>query len=183
VGVLSPTTYDLGVGNFLGTGDGTPSADLHANLDLALQYLANWYKATKGSDNQDLYWTQIDQVRAKVELAERTIDPANVFPSNSEVQLYNDASAAFADEYQTLALSYDTLPQPALLSEAADLTTTIVEMPSTIVTKLANVVGSGLGNATKQFFLQAWPFFVVGAVVAGLYIFRRPLARLAGSVK
>jgi hypothetical protein len=183
VGLLSSTSYDLGVGNFLGTGDGTPSADLHANLDLALQYLANWYKATKGSDNQDLYWAQIDQVRAKVELAERTIDPANIFPSNSEVNLYNDASAAFADEYQTLALTVDTLPQPALLDQAADVVTTIVEMPSTIVTKLANVVGSGLGNATKQFFLTAWPFLAVGAVVLGVYVFRRPLLRLAGSVK
>jgi len=183
VGLLSSDNYDLGVGNFLGTGDGEQSADLHARLDLALQYLANWYKATKGSDNQDLYWAQIDDVRAKVELAERTINPANVFPSNSEVQLYNDASAAFADEYQTLALTADTLPQPSLLSQAADVTTTIIEMPSTIITKLANVVGTGLGDAAKQFFVKAWPFLLAGGVVLGVYVFRRPLLRLAGSVK
>ncbi len=180
---LLGTNPDLGSGNLLGTGEATPSQDLHDNLDVALQYIANWYKATKGADDQDLYWAQIDQVRAKVELAERTIDPANVFPSTKEIALYNDASAAFADEWQALELTADTLPQPGLLGQAASLATTVIEMPSTVITKLANVAGTALGDSVKQFFLAAWPFLAVAGVVTAGYIFRRPLSRLvAGGV-
>jgi len=178
MGLFSSSNPDLGAaGSLLGTGDGELASDLHDRLDLALQYLANWYRATKGSDNQDVWWTKIDQVRAKVETAERQITASEVFPTSAQVALYNDASAGYADLYTELQLSADTLPQPALIDKAADLFTTIVQTPSTLVTYVAGVIGKGAGDATKQFFLGAWPLLLAAGVVGGVYLFRKPLAK------
>ncbi len=175
MGVLSSDNPNLGASSALGTGDGELAGDLHDRLDLALQYIANWYRATKGSDNQDLWWAKIDQVRAKVENAERLITAAEVFPTADQVALYNDASSSYASLYTELYTSADTLPQPALIDQAADLVTTIVEAPSTFITYAAGLIGKTAGDAAKQFFLGAWPVLLVGAVV--VVVFRKPLAK------
>jgi len=176
MGLFTSDNPNLGAaGSLLGTGDGELAGDLHDRLDLALQYLANWYRATKGSDNQDLWWTKIDQVRAKIETAERQITAAEVFPTSGQVNLYNDASAAYADLYTQLQLSIDTLPQPALIDQAAGLVTTIVEAPSTFITYAAGLVGKTLGDSAKEFFLGAWPVLIVAGVA--VVVFRKPLAK------
>lgn len=175
MGLLNPDSTDLGQSSLLGFADGELSADLHDRLDLALQYIANWYKATKGSDNENLWWAQIDQVRAKVETAEREITSSDVFPNTAEVNLYNDASGAFAGLQQKLYLSYDTLPQPALIDQAADLATTIVETPSYLITKAAGLVGQTLNDAAKKFFLEAWPVLLVAGVA--VFVLRKPIAK------
>jgi hypothetical protein len=173
VGILSSDNPNLGASSVLGIADGELTADLHSRLDLALQYIANWYKATKGSDNQDVWWTQIDQVRAKVD---------DVFPSSSEVAMYNDASASYAALYTQLYASYDTLPQPALIDQAADLATTIVQTPSYVITWLAGLVGKTVNDAAKNLFLEAWPVLLVAGAAGVLYLFRRPLSRLTGAL-
>lgn len=175
MGILSSSAPDLGTSSILGTGDGELAGDLHDRLDLALQYLANWYKATDGSDNQDLWWAQIDQVRSKVETAERQITSAEVFPTSSQVAMYNDASSSFAALYEQLYSSYDTLPQPALIDQAAGLVTTIIESPSTFITYAAGLVGKTAGDAAKAFFLGAWPVLLIGGVA--VIVFRKPLAK------
>ena len=181
-GLFSTDTPSLGASSMLGRGDGELSADLHNRLDVALTYIANWYKATKGAANQDVWWTKIDQVRAKVENAERTITSDDVFPSKTEVALYNDASDSYAGLFTELYNSYDTIPQPALLDQAADLTGTIVEFPSYVVTRAADLVGRTIGDSAKALFVQTWPVLLVAGVVGGVYLFRRPLARLAGAL-
>lgn len=183
MGLFSTDTPSLGTGGgVLGRADGELSGDLHDRLDVGLTYIANWYKATKGSANQDTWWTKIDQVRAKVETAERTITSDDVFPSSSEVALYNGASDAYAGLYMELYTSYDTLPQPALIDQAADLASTIAEFPSYVVTKAAGLVGQTLGDSTKALFIGAWPFLLVAGIVGGVYLFRKPLGRLAESL-
>lgn len=180
MGLFSTDTPSLGSGGgVLGRGDGELAGDLHDRLDVGLTYIANWYKATDGSANQATWWTKIDQVRGKVENAERTITSAEVFPSSTEVAMFNDASDAYAGLYLELYTSYDTLPQPALIDQAADLASTIVEFPSYVVTKAAGLVGQTLGDSTKALFLGAWPFLLAAGVIGGVYLFRRPLSRLA----
>lgn len=175
MGLLSPDNPDLGAAGQLGRADGEQSADLHDRLDLALRYIANWYKATKGSANQDVWWAKIDQVRAKVETAERTITSDDVFPSSSEVAMYNDASDSYAGLFTELYTSYDTLPQPALIDQAADLTSTIVEFPSYVVTKAADLVGKTIGDSAKALFVETWPVLLAAGVLA--FVFRKPLAK------
>lgn len=173
--LFSSEAPDLGASSVLGIGDGELAGDLHSRLDLALQYVANWYRATKGADNQDLWWAKIDQVRSKVEAAERQITAAEVFPTAAQVGLYNDASKSYAELYTDLYTSADTLPEPALIDQAAGLFTTIVETPSTFITYLAGVVGKGAGDAAKQFFLGAWPVLLVAGVA--VVVFRKPIAK------
>ncbi len=175
MGILSSDNPDLGASSVLGTGDGELAGDLHDHLDLALQYIANWYKATEGSDNQDLWWAKIDQVRAKVENAERQITSVEVFPTASQVALYNDASSSYASLYTDLYTSADTLPQPALIDQAAGLVSTIVEAPSTFITYAAGLVGKTLGDSAKAFFIGAWPVLLVAGVA--VIVFRKPLAK------
>lgn len=175
MGLLSSDNPNLGASSVLGIADGEASADLHDRLDLALQYIANWYRATKGSDNEDLWWAKIDQVRGKVETAERQITASEVFATKAQVNLYNDASYAYAGLYTELYTSADTLPQPALIDQAAGLVTTIIETPSTFITYVAGVVGKGAGDAAKQFFLGAWPVLLVAGVA--VIVFRKPLAK------
>lgn len=170
-------TLALGPESLLGLPDGEDSQTLHDRLDLALRYLANWYKASDDSANRAIWWTRIDQVRAKVEAAERAINPASLFPSVSEVALYNDAALAFPGLWRDLTLSADTLPQPGLLDVAADYLDTLIETPGYIVTKAANAAGKALGQGAKDFVYQAWPLLVVAGVGAVLYFLRAPIAR------
>jgi hypothetical protein len=167
----------LGPESLLPPADGDLAADVHDRLDLALRYLANWYKATDGSANKAIWWAQIDHVRTKVEAAERAIDPGAVFLGNTEINLYNDAAANFPQLWRDLTLSADTLPQPGLLDVAADFLDTLIETPGYVVTKAADAAGRALGQSAKDFVYQAWPFFLLAGLAAGVYFFRAPLGR------
>jgi hypothetical protein len=169
---------ELGPESLLSPGDGETAATLHDRLDLALRYIANFYKATADSDNKAVWWGKIDAVRVKVETAEHALDPSLVFPGNHEIALYNDAAADFPSLWRELYLSPDTLPHRDLLAVAADVFDTIVETPGYIVTRLADSAGRALGNSAKSFFLQAWPFLLAAGVGLAAYAFRRPLGRL-----
>lgn len=171
------TDPQLGPESLLGIADGEDSQTLHDRLDLALRYLANWYKATDDSQNRNLWWARIDQVREKVETAERAINPGNIFPSVHEVNLYNDAALVFPGLWRDLTLSADTLPQPSLLDIAADFLTTAAQTPSYLITAAANAAGKAAGDSAKQFFLQAWPLLAAVGVGAIVYFFRAPILR------
>jgi hypothetical protein len=172
------TDLALGPESLLSPGDGETAGTLHDRLDLALRYIANFYKATADSDNKAIWWTKIDQVRAKVEAAERALDPSLVFPGNSELALYNDAAADFPALWRELYLSPDTLPHRDLLSVAADVFDTIVETPGYIISRVADSAGKALGNGAKNFIYGAWPFLLAAGIGLLAYGFRRPLGRL-----
>jgi hypothetical protein len=167
----------LGAESLLGVPDGEDASTLHDRLDLALRYIANWYKATDDSTNRVIWWAQIDQVRAKVEAAEKAIDPAALFPGTKEVNLYNDAALAFPGLWRALTLSADTLPQPGLLDIAADFFETALQTPGYIVTKVASAAGAALGQSAKDFVYQAWPLLALAGVAGVVYFFRAPIAR------
>ncbi len=167
----------LGPESLLGIPDGEDAQTLHDRLDLALRYIANWYKATDGSTDQAFWWTKIDQVRAKVEAAERAINPGAIFPGNVELALYNDAALSFPGLWRELTLSADTLPAPGFLDVAADLFDTVLQTPGYIVTSAANAAGAALGNSARAFVFQAWPLLALAAAAGVIYFFRAPLAR------
>jgi hypothetical protein len=167
----------LGPESLLSLPDGEDAEALHNRLDVALRYLANWYKATDGAADKAIWWTRIDQVRAKVEAAERAITPGIIFPGIQEIALYNDAAKDFPQLWRDLTLSADTLPEPGLLDRAADLFDTVIETPGYIITKVASAAGSALGQGAKDLVYQAWPFLALAVVAGVVYFFRAPLGR------
>jgi hypothetical protein len=167
----------LGPESLLSIPDGEDAQTLHDRLDLALRYLANWYKATDGATDKAIWWTRIDQVRAKVEAAERAINPGLIFPGNTEIALYNDAALNFPQLWRDLTLSADTLPEPGLLDRAADLFDTVLETPGYIIHKVASAAGKALGDGAKDLVYQAWPFLALAAAAGVVYFFRVPLGR------
>jgi hypothetical protein len=180
---LRDQPVDLGPESALSIPDGETAQTLRDRLDLALRYLSNWYRATKGSDNQDVWWARIDQERAKVEAAFNLMDPAKIFPGNAELAAYNDAAAGFPQLYRDLTLSADSLPQPDLLDVAASVLDAALNGPGYIITAATNAITKGVGNAAGKAFANLWPVLAVAAGVGLLYIFRAPLLRLAGEIK
>lgn len=161
---------DLGPGGLLQDADGVPIADTRTRLNLALRYISNWYRATEGSDNQSVWWAQIDDVRAKVEAAFTAMDPGKVFPGKDELALYHDAQMAFPELWRELTLSADTLPKPGLLDLAADYIDTLLETPGIILTGAVDAVSKGVGNAAKAAIVNLWPVLLVAGVLGGGYL-------------
>ena len=173
----------LGPQGVLDDPTGQDAQTLRNKLDVALAYIANWYKATKGSADQDVWWTRINQVRALVETAERAMDPGIVFPGKTEIAAYNAAAPAFVQLWQDLTLSSDTLPHPELLSQIADYLTTTIETPFTLVRTAANAAGDAaaalnlnLGKAVRDAIFALWPLLAIAAGGVILY-FGAPLIK------
>lgn len=171
---------NLGPESLLGIPDGQDSRELRNRLDLALRYIANWYKATKGSDDKNLWWAKIDAVRAKVEDAFRKCDPADIFPRASAVAAYSEAALAFPGLYRELALSRDTLPEPSLIDIAGSAFETVLEMPAYIATSVATGIGNTVDGALGSLLSKLAPWLILAALAGGVYVFRAPLLRLAG---
>lgn len=161
---------DLGPESLLQDAEATPITDTRSRLNLALRYLANWYRATEGSDEQSVWWVKIDDVRAKVEAAFVAMDPAKVFPGVDELATYHDAQLAFADLWRQLTFSIDTLPRPDLITQAADFVDTLVHMPGTILTTTVDIVTKAAGDATKKAITNLWPVLLVAGVLGGGYL-------------
>lgn len=178
--LLADDPTDLGPESLLGTPDGEDAPTLRDRLDLALRYLANWYKATKGSDNQDTWWFKIDQVRAKVEAAYKSFSPADLFLGNDAEALYNTAALAFPQLWRELTLSRDTFPSPGLLDVAADISDTILETPGYVINKLGDSLARGIGGAAGSLLEKLWPYALLVGGAWLLYEFRAPLLRLVG---
>jgi hypothetical protein len=176
MGILSADDLiDLGPESLLGIAEGEDAPTLRDRLDLALRYLANWYKATKGSDNQDIWWEKIDQVRAKVEAAYKSFSPADLFLGKDAVALYNNAAASFPGLYRELALSRDTLPSPGLLDVAADIAETVLETPGYVIAKVGDSLARGIGGAAGSLVERLWPYLLVVGILVVIYLFHEPI--------
>jgi hypothetical protein len=185
VDTITGWSPDLGVESLLGPdAEGELSQDLRDRLALASRYIANWYRATKGSDDEAVWWQRIDAERAKVDAAYRALNTADnyTFPGMKERALYADAAMGWPQLWRDLNLSADTLPSPGLLSSAADLVTTIAETPAAIIPFIGDQIGKAAGGAAAKIWDGAWPLIVVVAGVGLVYVFRAPLVRLAGKV-
>jgi hypothetical protein len=172
------TAIDLGPESLLGVPEGAMAPELRDRLDLALRYLANWYKATKGSAEQTIWWLKIDQVRAKVEAAYKSFTPADLWLRDSAELLYNDAAIAFPGLWRDLTFSADTLPEPSLLSLPARVVDAVIETPGYLVHKIGKSLGDGIGGGLGALTEKLWPYALAAGVVIGVYVFRAPLLAL-----
>jgi len=171
---------NLGPEALLSDADGELAADVRARLDLALRYLANWYKATDDSGTvRARWWPQIDAVRAKVEAAFKAIDPNAEFMGNASLELYAQAQLVFPELWRQLSLSSDTLPKPDLLDQAADLLNTIAEYPTYLVPKIGDILARTIGGALGTIVGQLWYVVIPAALIAAWLIWRKAKRVLA----
>lgn len=173
--LLRDDLADLGPESLLGIAEGEDAPTLRDRLDLALRYIANWYKATKGSDNQDIWWAKIDQVRAKVETAYHSFSPGDLFLGKDAVRLYNDAAAAFPGLWRELNLTRDTLPDPGLLDVAADIGDAVLETPGYLINKVGDSLARGIGGAAGSLVERLWPYLLVAGIVLAIWLFHKPI--------
>jgi len=170
---------NLGPENLLGIPDGQDCRELRNRLDLALRYIANWYKATNSGEHKQIWWARIDQVRAKVEIAFKKCDPIDIFPRSSAVAAYNEAALAFPQLWRDLTLSADSFPDPTLLDYASGYLGAMLEMPAYVGTSVATGIGNAIDGTLGALLSRLAPWLILGAVVGGVYILRVPLGALA----
>lgn len=171
-------TEDLGAEGLLGPdAEGQLAQDVRDRLALATRYLANWYRATKGSDNQAIWWQRIDTERVKVERAYELAgrQENQVFLGAEARAAYVDAAEGWPQLWRDLKLSSDTLVEPSLLDQAATIAQSPLAFLPTFSEGLAKAVGDSLAGITRQLA----PWLLVAAVAGTVYVFRKPLLRLA----
>lgn len=174
---------DLGLEGLLGTSGGELAQDLRDRLALSTRYLANWYRATDGSENKAVWWQKIDTVRSKVERAYADLLEASnaSFAGVRARGDYDDASASWAQLWRELSLSADTIDF-SLIDQIADWTDTIAHAPGLLVPQIGNEIGKAVGGALGGFLAQTWPYLAGAGLLYVAYVFRRPLVALAGKV-
>lgn len=172
-GVSLINTPDVGPENALGPGDGETAQTLRDRLDMALRYISNWYKASEDSANKNIWWAKIDSVRSAVQDAEDAMDPAKVFPGNTELSLYNDAATAFPALWRELTLSSDINVRLDLLSALPDFIDTTLNMPGYIVQKVVNGVTDAAGNVAGKAARNLWPYALAGGAILAFLGYRK----------
>jgi hypothetical protein len=179
--MISADNQDLGAESLLGPDADEDAQTLRDRLALATRYLANWYKATKDSAGQAVWWQRIDAERTKVEAAysELAKQENTYFAGRIAKAYYMDAAAGWPQLWRDLKLSADTLPDPSLLDSAADLLTTIAHTPSAAIADVGNEIGKAIGGSLGNLWRQAWPWLLVAGGVGVVYMLRKPLALAA----
>ncbi len=175
---MTGDSENLGVESILGIDANEDAQTLRDRLALSTRYIANWYRATKGSDDQATWYQRIDTERAKVEAAyNELIKSENAyFPGRTAKALYQDAANDWPQLWRDLKLSADTLSEPSLLDTAADFGTTLLHTPSAIISDIGNEVGKAIGGAAGNLWRQAWPWLLVAGVGVTVYYFRAPIS-------
>jgi hypothetical protein len=173
-------SVDLGVESLLGPDAAEPAQILRDRLALASRYLANWYKATKGSDNKAVWWQRIDAERAKVEAAYSEYSkPENLtFGGRTASALYLNAAQDWPQLWRDLKLSPDTLVEQSLIDSVADVFTA----PFSVLPTMGNEIGKAIGGALGGLVRQLFPWLLAAGAVGLVYVFRAPLARAASQV-
>jgi hypothetical protein len=178
---MNPNSADLGPENVLTDVDGELAADVRDRLTTALRYIANWYKATEDSEGaKQVWWSEIDAVRAKVEAAYKAMDPAQLFPGRGALAAYADAQAVFPPLWRKLELSIDTVARPDLVTRAASFVDAVVEMPSIALPAIGDSIARAVGGTLGALFRQLWPWLLgAAALVVAFYAAPILLRRLA----
>ena len=172
---------DLGLENLLGTSEDDGSPGLRDRLALATRYLANWYRATSSSDNKAIWYQKIDTVRRKVEDSYHELNqPLNLYFLSKQAKVdYDDASASWAALWRELQFSTDTI-DVSLIDRVASFEDMLFHAPSTLLPAVGNELGKALGGTLGGFLASTWPYLAAAGGLLAIYIFRAPLARLAG---
>jgi hypothetical protein len=174
------TNLDLATESFLGDADADElgNQDARAKLALATRYIANWYKATSGSENKDVWYQKIDSLRSGVQtLYTQLTADGNPFLSTQQKSDYNAVSGNWADLWRQLMLSTDTIDR-TLMSQAADFVTTTLNAPGIAIPAIFQSVGGIINDSVGKFMAQVWPVIIIAGVAGGIYLFRAPLSRL-----
>ena len=167
---------DLGPESLLGfDAEGQHAQDVRDRLALATRYLASWYKATKGSERQAMWWQRIDDEREKIERAYSLAcaDGNETFLNLPARAAYVDAAETWPALWRDLKLSADTLPEPSLIDAVAGIASAPFAMLPTLSNEFGKALGDSLGNLGRRLF----PWLLVGAAAWGVYTFREPLTR------
>lgn len=172
---------NLGAESLLGVdAEGEAAQDVRDRLALASRYLANWYRATKGSDDQATWWQRIDDQRRKVEDAYELASASGneLFLGTAARAAYVDAAAGWPQLWRDLKLSADTLPEPSLLDQAASLASAPFAMLPTLGNELGKAIGGALGSLVRQLF----PYILVAGAAGVVYVFRAPIMAVVAKV-
>lgn len=161
---------DLGPESVLQDAEGTPATEVRDRLGLALRYIANWYKATRESDDRATWWAKIDACRVKVEEAFAAMDPTKVFPGNAELAVYHEAQLAFPALWRELTLSVDTLPHPDLIDKAASYLETLVQLPQIVIPDIGDWLARLVGGTLGRILEQLWPWLALAGGGVFLYL-------------
>jgi hypothetical protein len=180
---------DVGVESLLGDWDADDLAvDVQTARDrlvLATRYLANWYAATKDSDNKAIWWQKIDDLRTRVEAAYAVLSkPENTgpFPHPEAKAAYQVAALAWPGLWREITLSGEVNIHFDLIDQAADLLTTIAHTPGAIVRDIGNEVGKAVGGAAGNLLRWTWPYLILAGALGTVYIFRAPILKWASKV-
>lgn len=175
-------TEDLGAEGLLGDvdADALDAQEARDRLALASRYLANWYRATKGSTDQDIWWAKIDAERALVEEAYRQASDMSSagFLTRAARAAYTAASMGWAPLYRELKLSPDTLTSPDLIDQAADLLHAPLAFIPTVAESVSKAIGNTLGGIVRPIF----PWLIGGVALGLVYVFRKPIGDALGKV-
>lgn len=151
--------------------DDDPVAEAKQALKKANGFIDNWYQAVKGSDSESVWNAKIKSVQDKVTAAATALDPETLpFTSKTNIELYNDAGAAFADMWRQLNTSYDTLPQPGFLDKAAEFLDDVIHEPGRIATALGDALSGGVSDTLGAILKNLWPWLLAATVGYGLYL-------------
>ncbi len=177
----SPDTENLGAESLLGVdAEGEEAQDVRDRLALATRFLANWYRATKGSEDQAVWWQKIDAERIRVERAYALAGTAEnqVFLGTEARAAYVDAAAGWPGLWRELKLSAATLAEPSLLDRAAS----IAEAPLSFLPSFSEGLSKAVGDSLAAVMRQLAPWLLVAGAVGVVYVFRKPLGALASKV-
>jgi hypothetical protein len=172
---------NLGPESLLGVdAEGEAAQDVRDRLALATRYLANFYRATKGSDDQALWWQRIDTQRAKVERAYALAGTAEnqLFLGDEARAAYVDAAATWPQLWRDLKLSSDTLKEPSLLDRAAS----VAENPLAFLPTFSEGLSKAVGDSLAAIARQLAPWLLLAGAAGVVYVFRKPLMAAAAKV-
>ena len=122
--------------------DFDPTPELRKAMTKILQAVETWQKAVKGSDNEAMWFSRLDEVRKKAKNVYDLMTDELVFPGKSQQAAYNDAVKAYLDLNDDIQFSKDTLPRPDLLDQAASFVDSLKDFPADII--------EGIGDAAKK---------------------------------
>lgn len=161
--------------------DFDPTPELRKAMTKILQAVETWQKAVKGSDNEAMWFSRLDEVRKKAKNVYDLMTDELVFPGKSQQAAYNDAVKAYLDLNDDIQFSKDTLPRPDLVDQAESFIKSLKDFPEEAIhgigdaatkavdaigeelRKLAASLAAGASGSAWEVLKKLWPW-ALGAV-------------------
>lgn len=157
---------DLGpedVLSYTDSGSDTAVEETVSKLQRALRFISNWYQAVDETENRKIWYTRIDAARKKVEAALTEWNKAGLlFPGNKAKSAYTAAQNSYFEVWSQLQNSADLLPESSVLDD-------IVGAAENAPGAVADSITKAIAKSLNEIFGNLWPWFLVAAILAGLY--------------